>query len=117
MNAARRLRLLQHVALMEMKEENAEDTGGKPWISRWELLGQYDTLMRELREEDPEAFVNYMRLPMELYDEARITTCITKQDTWWRQALDSGLKFACTMRHLSSGEGYNSINQLISELG
>ena len=23
--------------------------------------------MRELREEDPEAFINYMRLPMELY--------------------------------------------------
>ena len=36
---------------------------------------------------------------MELYDEvlARITPRITKQDTWWRQALDPGLRFACTI--------------------
>ena len=61
--------------------------------------------MRELREEDPEAFINYMRMPMELYDEvlSRITPCVTKQDYWWRQAIDPGLKFACTMRHLASG--------------
>jgi hypothetical protein len=83
----------------------------KPWIYRREQLGQYDTLMRELREEDPEAFINYMRLPMELYDEvlARITPRITKSDTWWRQALDPGLKFACTMRHLESSDSYSSI--------
>ena len=111
---------------MEMEEEEEEDLNrralrpgrnrrywGKPWISRREQLGQYDTLMRELREEDPEAFINYMRLPMELYDEvlARITPRITKQDTWWRQALDPGLKFACrpTMRHLEPGDSYSSI--------
>jgi hypothetical protein len=83
----------------------------KPWIYRREQLGQYETLMRELREEDPEAFINYMRLPMELYVEvlARITPRITKQDTWWRQALDQGLKFTCTMRHLASGDSYSSI--------
>jgi hypothetical protein len=50
--------------------------------------------MRELREEDPEAFISYMRLPMELNDEvlARITP------------LDPGLKFACTTRHLASND-------------
>ena len=52
--------------------------------------------MRELREEDPEVL-------------ARITPRITKQDTWWRQALDPGLRFACTMRHLASGDSYSSI--------
>ena len=48
---------------------------------------------------------------MELHDEvlARITPRITKQDTWWRQALDPGLRFACTMRHLASGDSYSSI--------
>ena len=128
MNAARRLRLLQQVALMEEEEEDllfanyylnrrALRPGRnkrywvKPWISRRGQLGQYDTLMRELREEDPEAFINYMRLPMELYDEvlARITPLITKEDTWWRKALDPGLKFACTMSHLASGDSYSSI--------
>ncbi|CAM1322063.1 Uncharacterised protein r2_g3044 [Pycnogonum litorale] len=83
----------------------------KPWISRMEQLSQCHTLMRELREEDPEAFINYMRLPMELYDEvlARITPRIAKYGPWWRQALDPGLKFACTMRHLASGDNYSSI--------
>ena len=63
--------------------------------------------MRELREKDPEAFINYMRLPMELYDEvlARITPRITKQDTWWRQALDPGLRFACTQARSHGGRG------------
>ena len=76
----------------------------KPWISRREQLGQYVALMRELGEEDQEAFINYMRLPLELYDEvlARITHRIIKQDTWWRQALDPGQRFQIllsTMQH------------------
>ena len=52
-----------------------------------------------------------MRLPMDLYDEflARVTPRITKQDTWWRQELDQGLKCACTMRHLASIDSYSSI--------
>ena len=51
-----------------------------------------------------------MRLPMELYDEvlARIIPRITKQDIWWRQALDTGLKCVCIMRHLASGDNYSS---------
>ena len=73
MNAARRLRILQQVALIEEEEEEEEDLlfanyylnrralrpgrnkryWVKPWISRSGQLGQYDTLMRELREEDP----------------------------------------------------------------
>ena len=79
----------------------------KAWISRREQLGRYDTLTRELREEDQEAFINYMRrLPMELCDDvlASIILRITKQDSWWRQALDPGLMFACTMMYLASGD-------------
>ena len=130
MNGACRLRLLQQVALLDIEDEEDDLLFAnyyfniralrpsrnrrywvKPWISRREQLGQYDTLMTERRAEDPEAFINYMRLPMDLYDEvlARITPCITKQDTWWRQALDPGLKFACTMRHLASSDSYISI--------
>jgi hypothetical protein len=69
----------------------------KLWIYRREQFGQYDILMRELREEDPEVYINYMKSGLGSH------TRITKQDTWWRKALDSGLKFACTMRHLASG--------------
>ncbi|XP_060607325.1 uncharacterized protein LOC132759552 [Ruditapes philippinarum] len=42
---------------------------------------------------------------------ARITSRITKQHTWWRQALDPGLKFACNIRHLASGDSYSSIKR------
>ena len=110
MNGARRLRLLQQVALLDIEDEEDDlpfdnyyfnrralrpCRNRRYWvkarISRREQLGQYDTLMMELRAEDPEAFINYMRLPMDLYDEvlARITPCITKQDTWWRQVLNN----------------------------
>lgn len=83
----------------------------RPWISRRDTLGQYATLMRELRAEDPTCFINYMRLPPELYDEVltRITPRITKKDTWWRNALEPGLKLAVTMRHLASGDSYSSL--------
>ena len=80
-------------------------------MQRRQQFGQYDTLMNELRAEDPEGFQNFMRLTPALYDEVleRIRPRITKEDTWWRKALDAELKFAVTMRHLASGDSYSSL--------
>ena len=60
----------------------------KPWISRRDQLSQYYTLMRELREEDLKAFINYMRLPTELYDKvlARIIGRIHHQTRYLVEA-------------------------------
>ena len=125
---ARRLRILQMAAMVDA-EQAQEDLllaqwymrrnrrqrrrrhWVKPWVQRRQQFGQYDTLMNELRAEDPEGFQNFMRLTPALYDEVleRIRPRITKEDTWWRKALDAGLKFAVTMRHLASGDSYSSL--------
>ena len=83
----------------------------RPWISRREQLGQYHTLMRELREKDPQEFINYMRMPPEMYDYIleRVGPRIEKQKTWLRQPLEPGLKLAITLRHFASGDKYPSV--------
>ena len=83
----------------------------RPWINRREQLGQYHTLMRELRREDPSEFINFLRMPPEMYDFLleRLRPRITKQTTWYRQPLEPGLKLAITLRHFASGDKYPSL--------
>ena len=82
----------------------------REWISRRPQLGLYDRLMVELRNEDPSAFKNFMRMPPEMYDELvqRLTPALTKETTNWRPPLDPGLKVAITLRHLASGSKYRN---------
>ncbi|KAK6170963.1 hypothetical protein SNE40_019239 [Patella caerulea] len=44
----------------------------RQWINRRPQLGLYDRLMVELRNEDPRAFKNFMRMPPVMYDD------------WWK---------------------------------
>ncbi|KAK6188557.1 hypothetical protein SNE40_004712 [Patella caerulea] len=83
----------------------------RQWINRRPQLGLYDRLMVELRNEDPRAFKNFMRMPPVMYDELveRLTPTLTKETTNWRAPLDPGLKVAITLRHLASGSKYREM--------
>ena len=83
----------------------------RPWISRRPEQGIYSNLMRELRAEDPASFINYLRMPPEMFDELliRLRPRLTKRRTNFRQPLDSGLKLALTLRHLASGAKYRDM--------
>lgn len=83
----------------------------RDWIRRRPELGLYDRLMVELRNEDPQAFKNFMRMPPEMFDEvvARLTPVLTKKTTRWRAPLEPGLKVALTLRHLASGAKYRDM--------
>ena len=61
----------------------------RAWLSeeRREQLGHYSNFItRELRNEDVNAFRNYLRIPPELFDEIleKIAPAIEKQDTKFR---------------------------------
>jgi hypothetical protein len=67
--------------------------------------------MVELRNEDPRAFQNFMRMPPAMFDEIvqRLTPALTKETTNWQPPLDPGLKVALTLRHLASGAKYRKM--------
>lgn len=85
----------------------------RAWLSpgRRRQFGLYDQLMVELRREDQDAFINFMRMPPEMFDDVlqRVGPRITKQHTWMREPFEPGLKLAITLRHLASGTKYQSM--------
>jgi hypothetical protein len=85
----------------------------RSWLSEERRMkyGHYDTLLKELREEDPKGFFNYTRLTLDVYDEilARIEGRLVKKDTWYRRSISPGLKISLVLRHLASGDDYVSL--------
>ncbi|XP_052271499.1 uncharacterized protein LOC127872210 [Dreissena polymorpha] len=67
--------------------------------------------MVELRREDQRAFINFMRMPPEMFDEifARVGPRITKQRNNYRLPIEPGMKLAIAMRHLVSGSKYRGM--------
>ena len=66
-------------------------------------MGQY--------EEYPISFKNFMRMDPAMFKEllARVGSRIEKEDTFWRRALDPGLKLVITLRYLATGNSYRSL--------
>ena len=64
--------------------------------------------MENLRHNDPDSFNSLTIIQPELFDEllGRIRHRITKQNTKYREAIESGLKLAVTLRHLATRNSY-----------
>ena len=95
------------------RQRRASNFWVRPWLQteRRLLYGHYDRLMEELRQEDQQSFFNFIRMPPEMFDELlnRVGPRIQLQDTNFRRALEPGLKLAVTLRHLSSGDKYSTL--------
>lgn len=85
----------------------------RPWITRREAFGWYDTLMVELEQEDPKSFVNMLRLEPALFHELvdRLTPRVEKMSTRWREPIPAGLRVAITLKFLASGADYKTLMQ------
>ena len=83
----------------------------RPWLQRRLELGHYSKLLQELRLEDEASFRNFLRMDPRMFHELlqRIEPRITRRDTWFRKALDPGVKLAVTLRYLASGDNYHSL--------
>jgi DDE superfamily endonuclease len=82
----------------------------RPWLQRRVLLGQYDTLMNELRMEDRGGFKSFLRMDCDIFlyilerIEPRITKCQKN-----RAPLSPGIKLAITLRFLATGISYRAL--------
>lgn len=84
----------------------------QPFLTGRKIFGQYDHLVQELAADSPECYKNYMRMDYDLSCEVldRIGHHITKEDTYMRDAIPSGLRLAMTLRYLATGDSYKSLH-------
>ena len=83
-----------------------------PWVLPWILQrGCYRTLLDELITTDITGYRNFTRMEQAFFYliEERITPHLRKSITNFRKPLEVGLKLAVTLRHLSTGESYTSL--------
>ena len=83
----------------------------KPWLKRRQSLGVYETLLAELQLEDKRNYKNYLRVTSENFEEIfqLIKDDIRKGNTKMREPIPPRLKLAATIRFLSTGESYKSL--------
>ena len=78
--------------------------------------GHFYRLMEELRQEEGDSFRNFLWMERAIIDEllhrirSRPGARIAKQNTWYRLAIDPGLKLALTLRHLTTGDTYTPLS-------
>ena len=88
------------------------------WVSDWlmnrSMQGDYEQLLEELNKEADEhkTFKKFLRVDPVLFEELveRLTPYLKKKDTRLRKSIPVGLKVACTLRHLASGDSYASLS-------
>ena len=82
-----------------------------PWILQREERGCHRTLLDELITTDIPGYRNFTRMEPAFFDliEERITPQLRKRITNFRKPLEVGLKLAVTLRHISTGENYTSL--------
>lgn len=83
----------------------------RDWLLRRPIHGQYEALMAELCAENPAAYRNFVRLEPRMFQELLhiIGPRIGKNNTWYRQSIDPGLRLAITLRYLATGDSYRTL--------
>lgn len=86
----------------------------KDWISRRENYGASSCLLKEMRQEDIGGYRNHLRMLPEKFDEllAKIEDKIKKKDTHMRNSIPARTKLEITLRFLSTGDSYVSLEAL-----
>ena len=78
----------------------------RSWVLRRQALGASNRLLRELAEEDPDAYLNHLRMNEAKFDEllTMVTPLIQKENTMMRDALPARVKLQIILRHLATGD-------------
>ncbi|XP_062577037.1 putative nuclease HARBI1 [Saccostrea cucullata] len=105
------------IMLMMLRLRRKKYTKKKYWVVPWlrerqrDHYGQYTSLMKE-RLGDEASYRNYLRMPLEMFDEllTRVGPRIEKMDTYYRRAIEAGVKLTVTLRQLATGIDYPSLS-------
>jgi len=84
------------------------------WVKTWKLNREKFSdmvLLRELRQNDPDDFKNYLRLDSEDFDYLLkiVGPAIKKQDTVMRESITSEERLVATLRFLATGRSYEDL--------
>ncbi|XP_041364377.1 protein ALP1-like [Gigantopelta aegis] len=109
------MRRQKEAEIVAARERRRMKRQRRVWVKQWLLrrvrFGQYEQLMVELGAEDQSSFKNVLRMEPDILRE--ILQCVShriqKKDTFFRKALEPGLKLAITLRYLATGNSYKSL--------
>ena len=87
------------------KQMKKRSCWARSWLLRRAELGHYETLLRELAEEDPPSFKNYARVDVEMFPELAelLTPKLEKKTTFFRKPIPAACRLAITLRYLATG--------------
>lgn len=73
-----------------------------------------NTLLKELKNEDPAAYRNILRITSKQFDELleMVDEMCSKQDTTMRMAIPVTTKLEITLRYLATGDSFKSLEYL-----
>ena len=83
------------------------------WLLRREDLGAYHTLLQELKQEDRNSFLNFLRMSPGIFASllTKVSPKIKRKITSFRKPISPGMRLAITLRFLATG---NEVNYFIN---
>lgn len=86
----------------------------RDWIRRRHDLGCYSQLLRELENEVPHLYKNFLRMNIGDFNNLleMVSPLIQKTDTNMRKAISPGERLALTLRFLATGDSFMSLQYL-----
>lgn len=86
----------------------------RTWTRRWLLRrkrGCYSQLLRELADEDPPSYKNWLRMEQQTFNSlvCLLKPSLQRQDTVMREAIPVGERLAITLRYLATGHTFRSL--------
>lgn len=97
-----------------IQQANAKKRRRSQWTKQWLRKRErysHMTLLRDLKENNPDDFRNYLRMPDESFQLllSQVSPLITKQDTVLRESITAEQRLIATLRFLATGRTYEDL--------
>lgn len=99
---------------LNQKKRKARRMWVRNWISKRDTYGASNILLRQLKDEDPVAYRNVLRISSEQFNSLlqMVEETIRKKNTKMRMAIPTATKLEITLRFLATGDSFKSLEYL-----